>query len=83
MSVRSTFTADVVVAVLRHMNTDHAEDCAVICRGLGGQPNTTHAVMSDVDRKAAFIEATVAGTVVPVRIPFREPISERPQIRAE
>jgi hypothetical protein len=77
------FTPDVVAAVLRHMNTDHADDCVVICRGLGGQPGTTQAVMSDVDADAADFEATVDGRVVPVRIPFRQRLTERPQIRVE
>jgi hypothetical protein len=78
-----TFTPDVVTAVLRHMNTDHADDCVVICRGLGGQPATTRAVMSDVDADAAYFEATVDDRVVPVRIPFRQRLTERPQIRIE
>ena len=78
-----TFPPDVVTAVLRHMNNDHADDCVLICRGLGGQPGTTRAVMSDVDGNAAYFDATVGDTVVPVRVPFREPITQRPQIRAE
>jgi Domain of unknown function (DUF2470) len=77
------FSPDVVTAVLRHMNNDHAEDCVVICRGLGGQPGTTRAVMSDVDADAAYFEATVDDLVVPVRIQFRQRLTERPQIRVE
>jgi hypothetical protein len=78
-----TFPPDVVTAVLRHMNTDHADDCLVICRALGGQPAATSAVMSDVDSDAAYFEATVGAAVVPVRIPFRERLTDRPQIRTE
>jgi len=77
------FPPDVVTAVLRHMNNDHADDCVLICRALGEQPGTIRAVMSDVDGEAAYFDATVGETVVPVRVPFREPITERPQIRAE
>ncbi len=77
------FPADVVAAVLRHMNNDHADDSVLICRALGQQPDTTRAVMSDVDGEAAYFDATVGDAVVPVRIPFRAPITERPQIRAE
>lgn len=78
-----TFSPDVVTAVLRHMNTDHADDCVVICRGLGGLPATTRAVMSDVDADAAYFEAAVDDRVVPVRIPFRQRLTERPQLRVE
>jgi hypothetical protein len=83
MSVSHTFPPDVVAAVLRHMNTDHAQDCVLICQAMGGQPDTTHAVMSHVDGDAAYFDATVGDGVVPVRIPFRTSITERPQIRTE
>lgn len=78
-----TFAPDVVAAVLRHMNSDHADDCAVICRGLGGQPEATAAVMSGLDSDAAYFEATVDGDPVRVRIPFSEALTERAQIRVE
>jgi hypothetical protein len=78
-----TFPVDVVAAVLRHMNTDHADDCVLICRALGGQPATSRAVMSDVDGEAVCFDATVDDIAIPVRVPFRQPITQRPQIRAE
>jgi putative heme iron utilization protein len=78
-----SFSPDVVAAVLHHMNNDHADDCAVICRGLGGQREATAAVMSGLDSEAAYFEATVNGEVVPVRIPFRQTLTERAQIRVE
>lgn len=78
-----SFAPDVVTAVLRHMNTDHLDDCAVICRALGGQPGTTTAVMSDLDSDAVYFDATVGGTVMPVRIPFSQTLTQRAQIRVE
>jgi putative heme iron utilization protein len=52
-----SFAPDVVAAALHHMNTDHADDCAVICRALGGQPGATGAVMSGLDGDAAYFDA--------------------------
>ena len=78
-----SFAPDVVAAVLHHMNSDHADDCAVICRALGGQPDTTTAVMSGMDGDAAHFDATVGGAVVAVRIPFSHTLTQRAEIRVE
>ena len=78
-----SFAPDVIDAVRRHMNTDHADDCVVICQGLGGQPGTTAATMTGLDGDAAYFEATVDGAPVPVRIPFSQTLTERAQIRVE
>ena len=78
-----SFAPDVVAAVMRHMNTDHADDCVVLCQALGGQPTATAAVMSGLDGDAASFEATVDGQPVPVRIPFATTLTERAQIRVE
>ncbi|WP_417854184.1 DUF2470 domain-containing protein, partial [Actinoalloteichus caeruleus] len=43
------FTADVVAAVVRHRNEDHAEDSLVIRRALGGAPDATRAVLVALD----------------------------------
>ncbi|BCL15843.1 DUF2470 domain-containing protein [Micromonospora sagamiensis] len=79
----TTFGPDVVAAVRRHMNDDHADDCLLICRGLGGQPRATAARMSGMDDEAMEFVATVDDVAVPVRIPFRDRLTERRQIRAE
>ncbi|GLY21889.1 DUF2470 domain-containing protein [Micromonospora sp. NBRC 101691] len=79
----TTFGPDVVAAVTRHMNDDHADDCRLICQGLGGQPRATEARMSGMDDEAMEFVATVDGAPVPVRIPFRSRLTERRQIRAE
>ncbi|MEU6019969.1 DUF2470 domain-containing protein [Micromonospora sp. NPDC048871] len=83
MTATNPVTPEVVVAVLRHMNTDHADDCRVICQGLGGQPTATAATMSGMDAEAMEFLAVVDGVEVPVRIPFADRIVERRQIRAE
>ncbi|SCE78632.1 Protein of unknown function [Micromonospora echinospora] len=79
----TTFGPDVVAAVTRHMNDDHADDCRLICQGLGGQPRATEARMSGMDDEAMEFVATVDGAPVPVRIPFHTRLTERRQIRAE
>lgn len=77
------FTPDVVAQVLRHMNDDHADDCVLICRAQGGQPDTVTAAMSGLDPDAAYFDAVVGDGVVPVRVAFRQPLTERAQVRVE
>ena len=43
------FDDEVVAAVLRHMNEDHAEDSVLICRAFGGRPDATSATMTGLD----------------------------------
>ncbi|MDG4797991.1 DUF2470 domain-containing protein [Micromonospora sp. WMMD1082] len=83
MTDTTPFTPEVVAAVMRHMNTDHADDCRVICQGLGGQPGATAAVMSGMDADGMDFVATVQGAPVAVRVPFSARLVERRQIRAE
>lgn len=80
---RPVFSEDVVAAVMRHMNVDHAEDSVVICRSLGGQPDATAARMTGMDEHGIDFGATVAGSEVPIRIPWSETLSERAQVRVE
>ncbi|TMR89830.1 DUF2470 domain-containing protein [Nonomuraea basaltis] len=72
------FTADAIEAIKRHMNDDHADDALIIVRGLGGRPDATTAVTSDVDAEA--IEFTIDGGER-VRVPWGETITERAQVR--
>lgn len=76
------FGHDVVAAVCRHMNDDHRDDALLICRTLGGQPGATEASAVHVDGVSIHFTATVDGTPAPVRVPFAEPVTERPQIRS-
>lgn len=79
----SPFTADVVEAVARHMNGDHAEDCVVICRVLGGRDDTTEATMTGLDAEAIEFLATTPEGELTIRVPFSEPLTERAQVREQ
>lgn len=77
------FDDDVVAAITRHMNGDHAADNLVICRGLGGVADATAATNTgyDVDGMV-FVAATPQGDVE-VRVPWGKPVVERSDVRAE
>ena len=77
------FSPDVVAAVARHMNDDHADDSLVICRGLGGRPDATAARMSGMDADGIDFAAETGEGPVSVRVPFGQRLTERPQVRAE
>ena len=76
-------TPDVVEAVRRHLDDDHAEDNIAICRGVGGRPDATSARMRDLDRDAITFDAETPEGPVVVRVPFSRPLESRPDIRAE
>ena len=76
-----SFPADVVAAVCRHMDDDHSADAMLICRRLGGQPRATTVRTVGVDTAAMHFSATVDGATTAVRVPFAEPVRERPEIR--
>ena len=78
-----SFTPEVVAAIMRHMNGDHADDSVLICRALGGQPAATAATMTGMDAQAIDFSATVDSQDVAVRIPFSHRLSERAEVRAE
>lgn len=77
------FAPEVVAAVSRHMNEDHADDALLICRTLGGQPAATQARTTGLDADGIEFAAVVAGAEILVRIPFSQRLTERPQIRQE
>ncbi|WP_238009946.1 DUF2470 domain-containing protein [Dactylosporangium sp. AC04546] len=77
------FTDDVVAAVRRHMNGDHADDSLLICRSLGGRPDATAAAMTGMDGDGIDFTAVVDGRDVPVRVPFSRPLTERAEVRPE
>jgi hypothetical protein len=85
----SPFSPDVVAAIARHMNDDHAEDNVTICRGLGGQPGTLAATMTGMTPDGIVFAATVEGPdhggtdQVEVMVPWGAPITERAQVRTE
>ena len=79
----SWVTDDVVAGVSAHMNGDHADDCVVIAKALGGRPSTTAARMTGMDEAGIELLATDDEGDHVLRIPFSEPLAERAQVRAE
>jgi hypothetical protein len=74
-----TFPADVVTAVLAHMNSDHGPDSLSIVHAFA-DPSATTARMSGLDGEAGYWEYD-DGTEL--RIPWSTSITERPEIRRE
>lgn len=83
MSAEPLFGPEVVDAVVRHMNDDHAADCLVIVRAMGGPRHATAARMSGLDAQGATFDADVDGATVAVRIPWSTGVTDRASIRAE
>lgn len=78
------FTPDVVTAILRHMNDDHAADSLAIVRAHGGPPDAVAARMTGLDATGGdFTAALPGGAEVPVRIPWSHPLTERAEVRTE
>ncbi|HEX2145807.1 MAG TPA: biliverdin-producing heme oxygenase [Glycomyces sp.] len=80
---RNPFEPKVIAAVCHHMNTDHAADTLVICRGAGGAPDAESARMTGFDGDGADFSAVVDGTEVPLRVEWAAPLSERAEVRPE
>ncbi len=76
-------TDDVIEAVARHMNTDHADDNVVICRGLGGCPDTIAARFVGMTTTGARFAATVPEGQRDVEVTFAEAVTERSQVRTQ
>nr|BFE57382.1 hypothetical protein GCM10020063_019080 [Dactylosporangium thailandense] len=77
------FTPEVVEAVSRHMNADHAADSLLIVRALGGRPSATAAAMTGLDGDGIDFTAVVDGAEVAARVPFGRPLTERAEVRPE
>lgn len=77
----TTFPPDVVEAVCRHMNDDHAADALLICRTLGGRPEAERVVTDGFDSEAMHFTVWSGEQADAVSVPFDEPVLERPQVR--
>lgn len=83
------FDADVVSAILRHMNGDHTDDNLLISRafspdGAAADGEITDAVMTGLDGDGGVWEITRAGVSSELRVAWPSgPISERPAVRRE
>lgn len=78
----TTFSSEVVYAVLDHMNGDHNDDNLAIVRAFA-EPDATGAVMTGFDGQTSRWDATVDGEVRAVAIAWPRPVVERADIRRE
>lgn len=78
----TTFSTEVVDAVLHHMNDDHTGDSLTIVRAFA-EPDATSAVMTGFDGHTSVWDATVGGESRTVTIPWPAPVVERADIRRE
>ena len=77
------FDPAIVAGVLHHMSDDHADDNLLFARAFG-DPAASSARMVGVDGAGGdWLFAVDDGPEQPLRLSWREPISERPQIRQE
>lgn len=77
--VPHAFPPDVVAAVCRHMDEDHAEEALRIVRVLGGRPGATAVRTTGVD--GAGLRFDVDGE--PLVVPFAREITTRAEIREQ
>jgi hypothetical protein len=86
MTMPHFFDSDVVDAILRHMNGDHADDNILIARAFATASDVpiTDAVMTDLDGDGGVWRITRAGIPEELRVPWPGgPIDSRPAIRRE
>lgn len=80
------FDADVITAVLRHMNGDHTDDNLLIARAFAESSDAeiTDAVMTGFDGETGVWNVTRGGAVSELRVEWPGgPISDRPAVRRE
>lgn len=77
------FSDDVIAAITKHMNHDHAADGLVMCQGVGGFPDASAARMDDFDGDGADFVVTVDEVEKPCRIAWAHGLSERKEVRPE
>ena len=77
-----TFSADIVNAVLAHMNGDHNDDNLVIAQAFGSL-DATEATMTTLDGDGGTWQYLVDGEPRDVTVLWSKTISERPEIRRE
>nr|WP_201470687.1 DUF2470 domain-containing protein [Microbacterium hydrocarbonoxydans] len=79
------FEDEVVSAILRHMNGDHADDNLLIARAFAPERDEiTDAVMTGLDGDAGVWHVTREGVVSELRVEWPGgAISERPAVRRE
>lgn len=78
----TTFSADVVDAILHHMNDDHTDDSLTIVRAFA-EPTATAATMTGFDSTVTTWEVASAAETRSVTIPWLGPVVERADVRRE
>lgn len=78
----STFSPDVVEAVLEHMNGDHTDDNLLIVRAFADR-DAESATMIDVDGRGGRWRYTSGGRELEADVAWSTEISTRPEIRRE
>jgi hypothetical protein len=78
----TSFSPDVVGAILRHMNDDHGDDSLTIVRAFV-DPAAEAATMTDVDAQGGTWDVVVDGRAQPHTVPWLGQVVERSDIRRE
>lgn len=73
--------APMSAGIVEHMNADHGDAQVLLCRHLGGRPDTTEATMSAVDRYGFEMIATGTAGRSAVRLGFPEQCANGHEVR--
>ncbi|WP_341953231.1 DUF2470 domain-containing protein [Salinibacterium sp. TMP30] len=79
----TTFSAEIVSAVLAHMNSDHNGDNLLIVRAFAESAAISAAMVSLDDTEGTWQYSDGHGVEHHVSLPWGAPISERAEIRQE
>jgi hypothetical protein len=78
----TSFSPDVVSAILHHMNDDHTHDSLAIVRAFVDRAAEA-ATMTDVDAEGGTWDVVVGGRTQSHTVPWLGPVVERADIRRE
>ncbi|MET0821818.1 MAG: DUF2470 domain-containing protein [Aeromicrobium sp.] len=78
----TSFSPEVVGAILHHMNDDHTDDSLTIVRAFV-DPAADAATMTDVDAEGGTWDVVVDGLTRSHTVPWLGPVVERADIRRE
>ena len=78
----TTFSAEVVGAILHHMTDDHTDDSLTIVRAFV-DPAASAATMTGVDAAGGTWDVEVDGTTRSATVPWLGPVVERADVRRE
>jgi hypothetical protein len=78
----TSFPAEVVAAILHHMNDDHTDDSLTIARAFA-DPAAEAATMTDLDTDGSTWDVVVDGRTRAHVVPWLGPVAERADVRRE